>query len=114
MLKTFKLIHSYSETKDVMAVAKLLHSNKLLEEVNMNGCNIDNEGACHLAQALCENTTLRKLCLSDNPIGTKGAMVLGRLIRHNKSLEEVRLNSCHIDSEGVNHLAQALVMRTLQ
>jgi len=27
--------------------------------LNVNNCNIESEGACHLAQALCENTTLR-------------------------------------------------------
>jgi len=38
-----------------MAVAKLIHSNKSLEEVNMMNCSIDSEGACHLVQGLCEN-----------------------------------------------------------
>ena len=42
-------------------MAKLIHSNKSLEEVYMRNCNIDSEGACHLTQALCENTTLRDL-----------------------------------------------------
>ena len=115
MLKTLKVIHCLFETKDVMALVKLLHSNKLLEEVNFNNFNCYNiikDGACDLAHALCENTRVKKLSLCNSPIGTKGAMALAKLIHTTKSLEEVKLNTCHIGSEGVCHLAQALCENT--
>jgi len=42
-------------------MAKLLHCNKSLVEVDMTNCSIDSEGLCHLAQPLCENTTMKEL-----------------------------------------------------
>jgi len=95
-----------------MALAKLFHSNKSLEAINMKACKIDSEGACHLAQALCENTTVRKLALCHNPIGENDATALAKLIHSSKSLEEVHMRFCSINSEGACHLAQALCENT--
>ena len=64
-----------------MMLAILMHSNKSLEEVNVRNCDIGSDGACHLAWELCVNTSLRKLDLSRNPIGTEGAMALAEVIR---------------------------------
>ena len=59
-------------------------------------------------QALCENTSLKKLDLSSNPIGAKGAMALAKLLHSNKSLQEVNICFCNISSDEAYHLAQAL------
>ena len=70
-------------------------------------CDIGSEVVWHLAQALCENTTLRELDLSYHPIGTKGAMALANTIRSNKSLHEVNMHFCDISGEEACHLAHA-------
>ena len=100
---TLKILE-YIGTKDAAAIIQLIHNNKSLERVWMD-CDIDSEGVCHLAQALCENTTLRELDLQSqfyfyyhNSNGTKGAMALAQLI-HNKSLEQVIVRSCEPGSE---------------
>ena len=92
----------YSGRKDAAAIIKLIHNNKSLERVWME-CDIDGEGVCHLARALCESTTLRELDLQScyNNIGTKGAMALAQLI-HNKSLEQVIVRSCKPGNEWVH------------
>jgi len=72
-----------------MAVSKLIHSNKSLEEVHMRGCSINSEGACHLAKALCENTTLKELDLSWNLTGEEGSAKEGI----HKLLEAMTVNS---------------------
>ena len=84
-------------TTVAMAIAKLIHNSKSLEEVIISGCNIDSEGACHLVQALCENTAVKKLDLSDNPFGKRGVMALAKLIHTNKSLEDVKVIDSRID-----------------
>ena len=91
MLKSLHLIDHPVGTTGAKAIAKLIHNSKSLEEVNISGCNIDSEGACHLVQALCENTAVKKLDLSDNPFGKRGVMALAKLIRTNKSLEDVKV-----------------------
>jgi len=53
----------------------------------MSNCNVYSEGACHLAQALCENTTLTNLDLSLSPIGTKEATALAELKHNNKEVD---------------------------
>jgi len=95
-----------------MDVAKLIQSNTSLQEVNICGLSTDSEEVYHLTQVLCETTTVRKLNLSYNPIGTKGAMTLAKVIRAKKSLGEVYMRDCNIDSEGAYHLAQALCETT--
>ena len=89
----------YIGTKGTAAIIQLIHNCKSLESVCMD-CDIDGEGVCHLAQALCENTTLRELDLhyGHNNNGTKGAMALAQLI-HNKSLEQVIVRSFEPGSE---------------
>jgi len=98
-------------TKGAMILAVLIHSNKSLEEVNVRNCDIGSDGACHLACSweLCVNTSLIKLDLSRNPIGTKGAIALAEVIRTNNSLKEVIIN---FDGEGAYHLAGALCENT--
>ena len=49
---------------EAIAIVKLIHSSKSLEKLNVINYNIGSEGACHLAQALRENTTLGDLNLS--------------------------------------------------
>ena len=87
----------------------LIHSNKSLEELNVRTCNVGSDGACHLARELCVNTSLRKLDLSRNPIGTEGVMALAEVIRNNKSLEEEIID---FDDEGAYRLAGALCENT--
>ena len=60
-LKTLKIIDHPIETKGAMAIAQLLLRNNSLEKVDIHGCNFDNEGACHLTQALRDNTAVREL-----------------------------------------------------
>ena len=94
-------------TEVAMALAELIHSNKSLVVVHMRNCTIGIEGICPLAQAFCENTSLRIMDLSGNPVG---AMALATLLRNNKSLKEVRMSMNTF--EGTYHLSLALCDNT--
>ena len=61
------------EAAGVTAFAKKLRTNSALICLDLRECNIDSEGACQLASALCVNNTLQELSVRDNPIGVKGA-----------------------------------------
>ena len=61
------------------ATASALRENTVLTELRLGGCGIDAEGTSHLAQALCDITTLRVLNLSYNTVGSQGARHLGKL-----------------------------------
>ena len=56
-----------------------LRGNTVLTELRLGYCHIDAEGTSHLAQELCDITTLRVLELSYNTVGSQGARHLGKL-----------------------------------
>ena len=61
------------------ATASALRGNTVLTELRLEYCGIDAEGTSHLAQALCDITTLRVLYLSGNTVDSQGARHLGKL-----------------------------------
>ena len=61
------------------ATASALRGNTVLTELRLKDCGIGAEGTSHLAQALCDTTTLRILILSGNTVGSQGARHLGKL-----------------------------------
>ena len=61
------------------ATASALRGNTVLTELRLVDCHIDPEGTSHLAQALCDITTLRVLDLSLNTVDSLGATHLGKL-----------------------------------
>ena len=61
------------------ATASALRGNTVLSELRLRDCHIDAEGTSHLAQALCDITTLRVLDLSCNTVDSQGARHLGKL-----------------------------------
>ena len=62
------------------ATASGLRGNIVLTELKLWGCDIDAEGTFHLAEALCDNTTLRILNLSRNTVTSQGARHLGKWV----------------------------------
>ena len=76
--------------------------------LNLEQCNIDSDGACQLASALCTNDKLYGLGLQYNPIGVKGATAFTEMLRTNHTLVHLNLGYCNIDSDGACQLASAL------
>ena len=97
--------------------------NTTLEHVDLSSCNIGPVGAQHLAQALCVNTSVKTLDLSDNHLSDEheGAKALAEMLGGNgtessgtvnTTLEHVDLSWCHIGPVGAQRLAQALCVNT--
>ena len=61
------------------ATASTLRGNTVLTELRLRGCHIGAEGTSHLAQALCDITTLRVLDLSWNTVDSQATRHLGKL-----------------------------------
>ena len=96
--------------------------NTTLEHVDLSECCIGPVGAQHLAQALCVNTSVKTLDLSDNiTLGDEGTKALAEMLGGNgaenngtvnTTLEHVDLRWCRIRPVGAQHLAQALRVNT--
>jgi hypothetical protein len=62
-----------------------------------------------VAEALCHNSTLKSLVLSENfDIGVIGASVLAKALRVNQSLTSLNLAMCNVKSAGARQLAESL------
>ena len=111
-LTTLIISNSHFSKTNVDSLASILkdHSKCTLTELWLQDCHISSEGAVELAAALCKNTTLEHLNLSDNPIGehVEGVTAVANMLVENKTLTELNLRDCHISSEGAVELADAL------
>ena len=94
--------------------AEMLKTNHGLIDFALGGCNIDSDGACQLAIALCTNDALKELHLSFNPIGVKGATAFAEMLLENTSLKVLILRTCDdsIGEEGTRRLINSLIHNT--
>lgn len=81
----------------------------ILEELTLDRCNIDCQGAKALAEGLrLGGKTLRRLILPTNRIDDMGAKCLGRAFKDMEMLEEVNLKANFIRRSGYASLLSAL------
>ena len=76
----------------VPSTALLLRRTHSLTKLYLAYCNIGEDGACQLAEALRVNSTLRVLWLYGNPLGERGAKALVESLAHNTSVKELHLS----------------------
>ena len=111
-LTKLKISNSHFSMASVNSLASVLkdHSKSTLTELYLRDCPISSNGPVELTAALCKNTTLQHLDLSDNPIGehVEGVTAVAKVLVENKTLTVLYLKDCHISSEGAVELAAAL------
>ena len=94
----------------------VLHSIKnndpTLNGASLQGCNIDDQGAQDLADALQRNTALSVIDLYNNQIGDQGAQALADALQRNTALTEIYLHENQIGDQGAQALAVALQKNT--
>ena len=81
----------------VPSTALLLRRTHSLTELYLARCNLSEDGACQLAEALRDNSTLRVLSLRYNPLGERGAKALVESLAHNTSLKSLYLSQQYED-----------------
>ena len=111
-LTYLNISNSHFSMANVNSLASVLkdQSKCTLTMLYLQDCHISSEGAVELAAALCKNTKLKHLELSDNPIGedVEGVTGVAEMLVENKTLTVLYLRYCHISSEGAVKLAAAL------
>ena len=75
---------------------------------NLESCNLGPEEMCAIAEALCGNSKLEVLELSNNPIGDIGAIALANTLMQNKTLKHITLYGCEITEQGAQALQNSL------
>ena len=116
-LTTLNISNSHFSMANVDSLASVLkdHSKCTMTELDLEDCHTSSEGAVELATALCKNTALELLYMSNNPIGehVEGVAAVAKMLVENKTLTKLYLESCHISSEGAVELAAALCKNSI-
>ena len=81
----------------VPPTALLLRRTHSLTELDLSKCSIGEDDACQLAEALRDNSTVRKLWLYNNPLGERGAKALVESLAHNTSVKDLHLTHQYKD-----------------
>jgi hypothetical protein len=77
--------------------------------VNLQRCEIGDEGACAIGEALRTNSTITSLNLQRNVIADKGASAIARALRHdNRSLRVLDLRENLIANSGMQNLEKTV------
>ena len=95
-----------------VALAGMLSCNKPLTELNLRSCDIPEGGLREIARGLLQNTSLKKLDISENNLGMEGSVALAEMLSCNKSLTELNLWSCDIPQAGLREIARGLLQNT--
>lgn len=92
-LRTLRMVDVALLDCGAIAFAKVLRSNRTMEEVDFSGCEIGNMGATALAGALEVNDSLKALYLEDNVMTELAVPAFLRALLRNEKLEQVCLGS---------------------
>ena len=100
------------------------YASEMKESLQMNTkllsltlCNIGNNGAVTLAEAIQVNTTLQKIDISSNSISDDGVAAISNSIKFNtsNSLQELNISRNNITNNGIRVLAEVIeINSTLQ
>lgn len=99
-------------------LGRLLQSTALytstIEELILSGNRLGGESCSLLCAALLENATLRKLSLSENPLGIAGGHAIAQLLASRESgLEELDIGNTEMEIENLIAISAALRTNTV-
>lgn len=89
-----------------------LAKNQIKEWLYLERQEIDDDKACKLAEALTLNSSITKLILSENNIGSRGAQAIAMSLKVNKTLTLLKLEDNNLGPEGGMYIADALQSNT--
>ena len=103
-----------------VALAEMLSCNKSLTELNLQYCDIPENGLKEIARGLLHNTSLKKLDISrgylnfshSNELGMEESVALAEMLSCNKSLTELNICGFDIPENGLREIARGLLHNT--
>lgn len=78
----------------------------------MSCCNISREGAVCLAKAMESNATMREFDVSGNPVGSVGAESFATMLKKNKCLKKLVFVDGSVGVEGALELIESMKHNT--
>lgn len=111
-LSLLNLSHNPLGNTGALAIAQYAASYPLLQKLNLQGCQVDEQGSAQLLEALHteegKRASLYDLNLNHNPISDQGCQTLAQLLQERDKLQEVHLDNCGVGDTSVEKLLQSL------
>lgn len=90
-------------------ITNLLRANKIMKNLNLSKCKLNEDDAESIAEGLAHNKALVHINLSHNNIGTKGAgMIFSSLTNEKSALKSIDLSQNNIEDEAISVLCKTL------
>lgn len=88
---------------EAVEVSKIIGSKRKLTALGLSNNQIGTEGAMHLAStALADKLSLTKLSLEGNSIGSRGLRAISEALMANTELKEIYLYNNQIEDDGLD------------
>ena len=107
-LTVFSLPNSNIDCVSADGIAKILSSNKKLQELYLSGNNLLAQGITKITRVLHNISSLTVFDISNNKISDKAADDIAVLLSHNSKLEVLKLGGNNLQTAGVIKIAKAL------
>ena len=103
-------LRSQSNHWGARAAERLGDGNDFLPDLELyDSCEVDDEGATHLAVALAANTVLTEINLESNSFGLTGCQALAEALRKNRTLVSLKIGgNNNVSDEAAAAIAAAL------
>ena len=108
---TFQISHFTTKSVTYTAVqylASVLDNNPKLQELGIGYLHLGSEETITILKGMMKLTNLTRLFMPKNVITNEAAKILASLLSHNISLQELDLNSCSLQTEGVIDILNAM------
>ena len=106
--KIFMSIYRDNEQNKIKNICPGIKHNSKLTHLILPMCNINDDSAEKLADALFNNISIQEINLDDNKIGLKGIKELSEKVFGKISLNKIHLGHNLIDEEGAKFLEEGL------
>ena len=115
LIRHIDLSYNLLDDSSIIEFSKVLENCHELESLNLQGNDIESQGASAISEALKKNKSLKYLNLDSNKIRTDGAKTVVEVLFITENLVELNLGNNEIDHNGIIAITSVLIwnMNTL-
>ena len=106
--KEINLVGSPIGEKEALSISKLFQQASHIETLYLRRNHISDIAAHILAQALLEHTRLKKICIGDNQISTKGVSSLCEMLENNHYVSHLNITCTNFSDQDAEALARVI------
>ncbi|XP_050030867.1 uncharacterized protein [Dermacentor andersoni] len=112
-LEELALVYSYDEPNSILWEGfEALRVNRGLKCLKLVGVNLISSCALIIADILRENDALQEVCLSENSITDLGAGALAKALQQNSTLKRLDISDCTLSCDSLSSFVESFSLNT--